>query len=104
MLKIGVSGGCVELTEENLAKMSKAGITAVELSSSPVFQSEADYGILKKTAEKYGVDLWSCHLPFYPFEDFDGKFYDIDRTEKLCDLIIEYARNNFGEIFLDIKK
>ena len=86
MLKIGVSGGCVELTEENLAKMSKAGITAVELSSSPVFQSEADYGILKKTAEKYGVDLWSCHLPFYPFEDFDISTLERDARKK----IVEY--------------
>ena len=86
MLKIGVSGGCVELTEENLAKMSKAGITAVELSSSPVFQSEADYGILKKTAEKYGVELWSCHLPFYPFEDFDISTLERDARKK----IVEY--------------
>lgn len=86
MFKIGVSGGCVELTEDNLAKMSKAGITAVELSSSPVFQSEADYGILKKTAEKYGIELWSCHLPFYPFEDFDISTLERDARKK----IVEY--------------
>ena len=40
----------------------------------------------------------------YPFEDFDMKFYDIDKTEKLCDLIIEYAKNNFDAIFSNIKK
>ncbi|MBE6692776.1 MAG: sugar phosphate isomerase/epimerase [Ruminococcaceae bacterium] len=71
MLKIGISGGCVDLTEENFALMSKAGISAVETPSSPVYQAEVDYKRLKKTAEKYGITLWSCHLPFYPFEEFD---------------------------------
>lgn len=85
MFKIGVSGGCVELTEDNLAKMSKAGITVTELSSSPVFQSEADYGILKKTAEKYGIELWSCHLPFYPFEDFDISTLERDARKKIAE-------------------
>ncbi len=71
MYKIGISGGCVNLTEENLAEMSKAGISSVETSSSPVYQAEADYKELRKTAEKHGIDIWSCHLPFYPFEEFD---------------------------------
>ncbi len=71
MYKIGISGGCVNLTEENLSEMSKAGLSAVETSSSPVYHEEVDYIKLKKTAEKYGISLWSCHLPFYPFEEFD---------------------------------
>lgn len=54
--------------------------------------------------ESEEVDEFIDQYDRYPFEDFDGKFYNIDRTEKLCDLIIEYARNNFDEIFLDIKK
>lgn len=86
MYRIGVSGGCINLTEDNLCKMSKAGITDVELSSSPVFQAEANYGDLKKTAEKYGVNLWSCHLPFYPFEDFDISCTDAQTRKK----IVEY--------------
>ncbi len=76
MYKIGISGSCVELTVENLAKMSEAGISAVELSSSPVYQAEADYKALKVNADKYGITLWSCHLPFYPFEDFDVSTLD----------------------------
>lgn len=54
--------------------------------------------------ESEGVDEFIDQYDRYPFEDFDRKFYDIDRTEKLCDLIIEYARNNFDAIFTDIKQ
>lgn len=39
----------------------------------------------------------------YPFEDFDNKFYDIDKTEKLCDLIVKYAKKNYKNIFTNIK-
>ena len=84
-MEIGVSGGCIELTEDNLEKMSKAGITAAELSSSPVFQAEADYNALKRTADKYGIELWSCHLPFYPFEDFDISAPDGATRKKIVD-------------------
>ena len=83
MLRIGVSGGCIQLTEDNLSKMSQAGITAVELSSSPIYQAEADYKLLKSTAEKFGVELWSCHLPFYPFEDFDISTLDVEARKRI---------------------
>ena len=37
------------------------------------------------------VDEFIGQYDRYPFKDFDGQFYDIDRTEKLCELINERA-------------
>lgn len=54
--------------------------------------------------ESEDVDEFLNKYDTYSFDDFDKKFYEIDKTEKLCDLIIEYARNNFDVIFYDIKK
>lgn len=40
----------------------------------------------------------------YPFDDFDSKFYDLYREENLKDLIKEYAKKSFSEIFPDMNE
>ncbi len=82
MYKIGVSSSCFELTEENFKLINKANIGAIEISSSPVVQAEIDYKKLKQTADNYNVELWSCHLPFYPFEEFDISATDVSSRKK----------------------
>lgn len=39
-----------------------------------------------------------------PLDDFDRKFYELEQKETLYDLVIEYAKENYNKIFIDIKK
>ena len=92
MYKIGVSSSCFELTEENFKLINKANISAIEISSSPVVQAEIDYKKLKKTADNYNVELWSCHLPFYPFEEFDISSPDVNYRKKTVNYLGELIK------------
>jgi len=40
----------------------------------------------------------------YPFDEFDREFYKLEQTENLYHLMIDYAKSNYDEIFIDIKK
>lgn len=35
----------------------------------------------------------------YPFDEFDSDFYELEQTENLYNLTLEYAKNNYDEIF-----
>lgn len=39
----------------------------------------------------------------YSFSAFDKEYYKLEKEENLSNLIIEYAKNNYDEIFTDIK-
>lgn len=50
------------------------------------------------------VDEFIEQYDKFPFEEYDLEFYDIDsKSEDLCKLIIEYAKNNLKEVFTDKK-
>ncbi len=71
MFKVGLSScGKISLSdgkpssEEIFASYAKSGIEYMELSSVYSFYKDLDYTAVAETAEKYGVKLWSLHLPF----------------------------------------
>lgn len=71
MLKIGLSTCGFTPDEEAFGKLAAAGIEAVELSMEKGYMDALDFAAVKGYADAFGVEIWSCHLPFYPFEVVD---------------------------------
>ena len=91
MYKIGLSIPSFSINEEMFQKLSKAGISAIEVCHSR--KEHLAYDNLTQFAEwskQYGVELWSYHFPFHDKElrfdiSHDGT---ADNTVALfCDLI-----------------
>ena len=78
MRKIGVSACGFELTEENFAKLWKSGLSAMELCREPGEYEKVNYSEVKTFADRYDIDLWSFHLPFWPFTQIDISSPDKD--------------------------
>lgn len=80
MYRIGLSttGGKIFYSEDDLRinpkffeNCAKAGIDVIEVSNVYEQTINFDYKSLKKYADEYGVELWSYHLPFKPFDIID---------------------------------
>ena len=63
MRKIGIRYYDDLLTEENFIAMAEGGMTATELCC--VREPEKlDFKRVRELGDRYGIQLWSCHLPF----------------------------------------
>ena len=77
MLEIGISSCFYPvLTEESFKEIRAAGINALELSLKKDVCDTINYAQIKEWADKYGITLWSYHLPFAP--DIDISVLDED--------------------------
>ena len=65
MLKIGLSSCGFELDEENFKKLSQVGICDIEISQHLDKLEKLNYKQVHTLSKKYGVNLWSFHLPFH---------------------------------------
>ena len=79
MLKIGLSSCRKELNEKLFSDYAKAGIRAIEITPDWENYKYLNYKELKTYAERYGVTLWSYHLPFQT-TDLSTQ----DRAWRLC--------------------
>ena len=59
------------VNEQLFSDMASAGIKNIEISLDKKKSEALDYAQLKEWSEKYGVKLWSFHLPFWPFDEID---------------------------------
>lgn len=67
--ELGVStASCGKLDREVFFAYANAGIKAMEISLSPEMTDELNPKEVFKLSEETGVEIWSFHLPFYPFE------------------------------------
>lgn len=71
MYPIGLSSCGKPVTEELFSHYQKAGLTAIELSLNLEEYDTLPYDRVAAWAKKYEVQLWSLHLPFYPFDVLD---------------------------------
>ena len=74
MLKVALSingTGKKSLDRECLSAMKAAGIEAVEISLGRDLSLSLDYTKLAEEATAAGMELWSFHLPFMPFDEID---------------------------------
>lgn len=71
MYDVGLSSCGHKLNEEFFEMYQKAGIKLMEVSPKDDEYEEVNYPEIQRLADKYGVKLWSYHLPFWPFTDID---------------------------------
>ncbi len=71
MYKTGLSSCGAPVTEEKFAAYRAAGISYMEISDNMEGFARLDYGAVRTLSEKYGVKIWSMHLPFGPFNVLD---------------------------------
>jgi len=71
MYSIGLSTCGKEICDDLFAEYEKNGITEVELSGNFREYKAEDYKKIYDMAKKHNLNLWSLHLPFYPFDEID---------------------------------
>ena len=72
MLQVGLSLGVLSQNEEVFRQCKAAGITQAEISVGRLTGlTTLDFAAMRRLADRYGVELWSFHLPFSPFETLD---------------------------------
>lgn len=81
MLKIGMSSAGKKINEDLFADYARHGIEAIEISPGWPDYKHLDYRALKQYSEKYGVELWSYHIPFQTTD-----IANADRAWRLCSL------------------
>lgn len=70
MYKIGLST-CNNITEKFFENCAKAGVEVVEISGTKETCDNLSFKDVLSWSKKYGVALWSLHVPFAPFEIID---------------------------------
>lgn len=100
-LPIGLSTcGNKPLNEQGFAAMKEAGIDVIELSSGNY--DSFDFKAIQANSEKYGVKLWTLHLPFMPFDKLDVsslnkelRSYTVDFSSELIKKASEYGIHKY---------
>ena len=70
--RFGLSScGVQDLTEADFGEFEKAGLQELELSFASEKYQHLEWENIKRRAEKHHVNLWSFHLPFYPFSQIN---------------------------------
>lgn len=91
MFKIGASINSVLINDEVLKSVKESGLSSIEISNGRIDGFKVfDYQGVKKSADNIGVELWSLHLPFIPFDTIEISSLDSD--------IQRYTFNTFIDI------
>ncbi len=78
--------------EKVFEECAKNGIKAVEITCSELsYAEEFQWEELKRLSDKYGVELWSYHLPFAPFKLIDPSFEDEEKRQFTVKTFTELA-------------
>ncbi len=82
MLEIGLSSCGFPLEEESFEKLSAVGIKYVEVSRPFAEHPSLDLDRIALLAKRYGVELWSYHLPFGGLSTLDIASADEDMRKR----------------------
>lgn len=93
MYRIGMSMFEMDFNEKSFNDLAKNGIFDVEISR-PYYEhyKEFDFCGVEKLAEKNGVNIWSFHLPFAPFELIDVSAVDTEKRNKAVELLSDLIK------------
>ncbi len=69
--RLGLSTCQKKLGDELFRTCREAGVEFFEVSLPNEEYDRADFGELARLAERYGITLWTLHLPFMPFDVLD---------------------------------
>ena len=88
-MRIGLSSDAYAFTDENFSALVKCGITDMELSLPTEEYSDCDYSMVRRLADKHGLNLWSFHFPFSRLDiasaDKDVRWGVVKGCEELLD-------------------
>ena len=87
MYPIGLSSCAFALTEENFQSLRAAGVDAIEITQKLDGHLALDCKEVAALAEKYGIKLWSYHLPFSPFRIIDISSADAEVRKYTLDTL-----------------
>lgn len=101
MYRIGMSMYGMDFDEKSFNELAKNGIFDVEISR-PRYEhyENFDFCGVKKTAESNGVNIWSFHLPFAPFELIDVSVVDKEKRNTAVELLSDLIKK-CGSIGID---
>ncbi len=68
MFKLGLSTCGKEINEDLFRSYHDAGIEAMEVSVDKTLYPTLDHKMIGRLAGEYGIELWSYHLPFVPYD------------------------------------
>ncbi len=93
MCEIGLSTHRRNIDEDLFRKYYEAEISCMEVSVNFDILKNLDVEMIRSYAEKYNINLWSFHLPFYPFEFIDISRKSLQRNSiyLLCNLINQWS-------------
>lgn len=116
MLNIGLSTCSKKIDDRLFADCSAAGIAAVEISPAQGHYDEIDFRAIRQLSIFHGIELWSFHLPFMPFEIIDVSSldpeirkcsvkYDSELIKKAAEIgIKKYVLHPSGEPITDAER
>lgn len=85
--KCGLSINVKNLNKEAFEGCARAGIDCVEVSCGHLnYDEKTDYNAVKAMAKDAGVELWSYHIPFAPFEQINIATLDGELRRKSVEL------------------
>lgn len=95
MRKVGMSScGIKGFDEATFAELKKSGVDAVEISITALNSAmEINWKNMKKLSDSTGVEFWSAHLPFHPFEVNNIASLDKEVCKKTVKDLSEYLKN-----------
>lgn len=99
--ELGLSSCGKTLNDKLFSDYKANGITKIELSKNDY--SSTDFDELLALSQKYGVKLWSLHLPFMPFDKIDISSLNEDLRKSsvdLCKLLVAQANKVGINLFI----
>ena len=69
--RLGLSVCGRPLVDKEFEEYAKAGIRAMEISTGNETLESMDWEELRRRADRFGIELWTLHLPFLPFARLD---------------------------------
>lgn len=92
MNRIGISTCGFPLTEECFSALAQSEIEAIEISMWSSQYKFIDYKNLSTLAKRYGIELWSYHLPFAPFNEIFPGSRDASVRKQTIDYLSELMK------------
>ena len=92
MFPIGLSTCGAAIDESLFANYARAGISKMEISSKKEDYDLLDFPTAKALSARYGVEIWSFHLPFMPFSEIDLSALDETMRRNTVSLCAELIR------------
>ena len=84
-MMVGMSSYAFEWNEQTVADLKNSGISAAEVVLTAQNAERFEWDRVRQLSAQHGIYLWSCHLPFEPFEEFDLSSTDETvRTQTEC--------------------